>query len=222
MPSRPSATVRDETGGFVYLRLPAPGRCDQARYPARARQSIIILCRLFQTGRTAFIVASTGAFAPEAHQGSIPDGRRSRANLAFSRLIRRPSQCGWELGATRTRTRPSSPTVAHERLISYLLRIADRAVFDSHGLRRWAWAIHGIVTRALGVEHFGQTGSIPPSSHYGMTRPQSSHAPKRRAGRPIRSLKACHRRVRSSDFEKHRGRRVSRPHETSQPRTARK
>ena len=66
-------------------------------------------------------------------------------------------------------------------------------VCDAHpATLGWLGAIHGHRTRALGVEHFGQTGSIPDLyRHYGIDADAIIAAAQAIApGRPIRHLRA--------------------------------
>jgi pyruvate dehydrogenase E1 component len=66
-------------------------------------------------------------------------------------------------------------------------------VIDGHpATLAWLGAVHGHRVRALGVEHFGQTGSIPELyRHYGIdANAIVAAAAALTPGRPIRHLKA--------------------------------
>jgi pyruvate dehydrogenase E1 component len=81
-----------------------------------------------------------------------------------------------------------------ERLLRPLSRDCGLVtVLDGHpATLAWLGAVHGHRTKALGVEHFGQTGTIADLyRHYGIDTNAIVHAANAAAsGRPVRHLKA--------------------------------
>ena len=101
---------------------------------------------------------------------------------------------GWT-AASRARERGLAHARSHiERLLAELPpSCALVTVLDGHpATLAWLGAVIGHRTRSLGVEHFGQTGSIPDLyRHYGIDANAIIAAAQAVApGRPIRYLKA--------------------------------
>jgi pyruvate dehydrogenase E1 component len=101
---------------------------------------------------------------------------------------------GWT-AAQRARERGLANARSHiERLLADVpTHACIVTVCDAHpATLGWLGAIHGHRTRALGVEHFGQTGSIADLyRHYGIDANAIVAAAETIApGRPIRYLKA--------------------------------
>jgi pyruvate dehydrogenase E1 component len=185
--------LRDATGGSVYLRLSTrpveqPGR---AMTPELAQGIIDGAYWLRPPGPNAeLVVAYTGVMAPEAIQavGLMAEDRRDIGLLAVTSADR--LNAGWT-AAQRARERRNPAARARiERLFADLPpRAALVTVCDAHpAALAWLGAVAGHRTRALGVEHFGQTGRIADLfRHYGIDvdgilRAADALAP----GRPLR------------------------------------
>jgi pyruvate dehydrogenase E1 component len=189
--------LRDETGGSVYLRLSTrPIEQPQRAMTDELKQSIVDGAYwLRKPGPNAqVIVAYTGAIAPEAIQavGLMAEDRRDIGLLAVTSADR--LNAGWT-AAQRARERG----LIHAR--SHIERLLDDVptgcgivtVLDGHpATLSWLGAVHGHRVRGLGVEHFGQTGSLPDLyRHYGIdANAIIAAAQGLTAGRPIRYLKA--------------------------------
>jgi pyruvate dehydrogenase E1 component len=138
-------------------------------------------------------VAYTGAIAPEAIEatGFMAEDRRDVGLLAVTSADR--LNAGWT-AAGRARERGLTQARSHiERLLAEVP--ADCAlvtVVDGHPLTLgWLGSVAGHRTRALGVEHFGQTGTIAELyRHYGIDAQSIVAAAEKVApGRPIRRFK---------------------------------
>jgi pyruvate dehydrogenase E1 component len=189
--------LRDETGGSVYLRL-STRPIEQIRRPMTLdlRQAIVDGGYwLRKPGPNCQVaVAYTGAVAPEAIQavGLMAEDRRDVGLLAITSADR--LNAGWT-AAQRARERGLVHARSHvERLLGELpANSALVTVLDGHpATLAWLGAVLGHRTRALGVEHFGQTGSIPDLyRHYGIDANAIVAAAEAIApGRPIRHLRA--------------------------------
>ncbi len=189
--------LRDETGGSVYLRLSTrPVEQPQRAMTDELKQGIVDGAYwLRKPGPNAqVVVAYTGAIAPEAIQatGLMAEDRRDIGLLAVTSADR--LNAGWT-AAQRARERGLSHARSHiERLLDDVpprLRHRQRAGRTSGDVvvaRRGAWPR----VRGLGVEHFGQTGSLPDLyRHYGIdSNAIIAAAQGLTAGRPIRYLRA--------------------------------
>jgi pyruvate dehydrogenase E1 component len=189
--------LRDETGGSVYLRLSTRPIEQVARQmTAELRQQIVDGAYwLRQPGPNAqVVVAYTGAVAPEAIAavGLMAEDRRDVGLLAVTSADR--LNAGWT-AAQRARERGLVHARAHiERLLAEVPPHCGLVtVLDGHpATLAWLGAVAGHRTRGLGVEHFGQTGSIAELyRHYGIDANAIVAAAQAVApGRPIRHLKA--------------------------------
>jgi pyruvate dehydrogenase E1 component len=187
--------LRDETGGSVYLRLstrvleqPRERRSDDLS------QGIIDGAYwLRPPGPNAeVIIAYQGCVAPEAIEavGLIGEDRKDAGLLAITSADR--LNAGWH-AAQRARKRGNSQARSHiERLLGavpcHCLLIT---VIDGHpATLAWLGGVAGHRTVALGVEHFGQTGTIDDLYHHFGIDTQSivEAASNLGAGRPIRHL----------------------------------
>ena len=189
--------LRDETGGSVYLRLSTrPVEQPQRAMTDALKQDIIDGAYwLRKPGPNAqVVIAYTGAIAPEAIEatGLMSEDRRDMGLLAITSADR--LNAGWT-AAQRARERG----LVHAR--SHIERLLDDVppdcglvtVLDGHpATLSWLGGVHGHRTRGLGVEHFGQTGSLPDLyRHYGIdANAIIAAAQGLTAGRPIRYLKA--------------------------------
>jgi pyruvate dehydrogenase E1 component len=189
--------LRDETGGSVYLRLSTrPIEQAQRDMTDALRQSIVDGAYwLRKPGPNAqVVVAYMGAIAPEAIQavGLMAEDRRDVGLLAVTSADR--LNAGWT-AAQRARERGLVHARAHiERLLDEVPADCGLVtVLDGHpATLSWLGAVHGHRVRGLGVEHFGQTGSLPDLyRHYGIdANAIIAAAQALTAGRPIRYLKA--------------------------------
>jgi pyruvate dehydrogenase E1 component len=190
--------LRDETGGSIYLRLSTrPIEQMQRDMTPALRQAIVDGAYwLRQPGPNCqVVVAYSGAVAPEAIQavGLMAEDRRDVGLLAITSADR--LNAGWT-AACRARERGLVHARSHiERLFSGLPRHCGIvSVIDGHpATLAWLGAVAGHRVRPLGVEHFGQTGSIADLyRHYGIDANAIIAAAEAIApGRPIRYIGAA-------------------------------
>ena len=159
--------LRDETGGSVYLRL-TTRPIEQVRWSAREdeafRRGVIDGGYwLRKPGPNAeIVIAYQGCVAPEAIQaaGMIGNDRRDIGVLAVTSADRLNS--GWT-AARRARARGHAAAKSQiERLMEDVPRDCQLiTVTDGHpATLAWIGGVKGHATTPLGVEHFGQTGTI--------------------------------------------------------------
>jgi len=189
--------LRDETGGSVYLRLSTRPveQIKRAMTPELGQAIVDGAYWLREPGPNCqVLVAYTGAIAPEAIQavGLMAEDRRDLGLLAVTSADR--LNAGWT-AAQRARERGQLHARSHiERLLAGVpSHCGIVTVLDGHpATLAWIGAVCGRRVRALGVEHFGQTGSLTDLyRHYGIdanaiVAAAESIAP----GRPIRYLRA--------------------------------
>jgi pyruvate dehydrogenase E1 component len=183
---------RDEKGGSVYLRLSTRPLEQLARTLTPELGKAIIdggyWLRRPEPGCDLAIVY-TGAVAPEAiaAAGLLSEDRRGIGVLSVTSADR--LSAGWH-AAQRAREQGRAEERAHvEALLAALP--ADAAlitVTDAHPeALSWLGGVHGHRVRALGVEHFGQSGSIPELyGHYGLDVNAILTAVAGVTGRPVR------------------------------------
>lgn len=157
--------LRDETGGSVYLRLTTnpieqPGK----RVDDAFRQGAIDGGYwLRKPGPNCdVVIAYQGAVAPEAIKaaGMIGEARRDVGVLAVTSADR--LNAGWT-AAQRARAGGQSEATSHiEALMADLPAHCQLiTVIDGHpATLAWLGGVKGHRTLPLGVEHFGQTGTI--------------------------------------------------------------
>jgi pyruvate dehydrogenase E1 component len=109
------------------------------------------------------VVAYTGAVAPEAIEavGFIGESRRDVGLLAITSADR--LHAGWTAARKLRRDRHGAAHPSHiERLLAPLPRDCGIiTVIDGHpAALGWLGSVRGHRLEALGVEHFGQTGTI--------------------------------------------------------------
>jgi pyruvate dehydrogenase E1 component len=189
--------LRDETGGSVYLRLSTrPIEQVKREMTAELRQAIVDGAYwLRRPGPNCqVVVAYTGTVAPEAIQavGLIAEDRRDVGLLAVTSADR--LNAGWS-AAQRARERGLVHARSHiERLLAEVPgHCGFVTVVDGHpATLAWLGAVGAHRVRPLGVEHFGQTGSIPDLyRHYGIdANAIAAGAQTIVPGRPIRHLRA--------------------------------
>ena len=189
--------LRDETGGSVYLRL-STRTLDQPQRPMTPDLAADIVDGAYwmrKPGPNAqVVVAYTGAVAPEAIEavGLMAEDRRDVGLLAITSADR--LNAGWT-AAQRARERGLVHARSHiERLLGDLpLHCGLVTVIDGHpATLAWLGSVLGHRTRSLGVEHFGQTGTVQDLyRHFGIDAQGIIAAAEMIApGRPIRHLKA--------------------------------
>ena len=193
----PRTWLRDATGGSVYLRLSTRSIEQPKRVitPELAEDMINGGYWLRRPGPNAqLIVAYMGAVAPEAVAavGLMAEDRRDIGLLAVTSADR--LNAGWT-AAQRGREHGLVHANSHiERLLADVpAQCGLVTVIDGHpAALAWLGSVHGHRTRSLGVEHFGQTGTIADLYRHfgidtsGIIRAAEAIAP----GRPIRHLRA--------------------------------
>lgn len=166
--------LRDETGGSIYLRLTTnpieqPGK----RHDDAFRQGAIDGAYwLRKPGPNCdVVIAYQGAVASEAIKaaGIIGESRRDVGVLAVTSADR--LNAGWS-AAQRARSRGNTNALSHiEGLLSELPPYCKIVTaLDGHpATLAWIGGVAGHRTISLGVEHFGQTGTIGDLyKHYGI------------------------------------------------------
>src|SRR5437588_6169119 len=189
--------LRDETGGSVYLRLSTrPIEQIKRTMTPELRQAIIDGAYwMRKPGPNAqVVVAYTGAVAPEAIEavGLIGEDRRDVGLLAVTSADR--LNAGWT-AAQRAREHGLVHARSHiERLLADIpSHCALVTVIDGHpATLAWLGSVHGHRTRSLGVEHFGQTGTVGDLyRHFGIDAQAIITAAQAVApGKPIRHVRA--------------------------------
>jgi pyruvate dehydrogenase E1 component len=153
-------------GGSVYLRLSTRTiEQPQRLMSPELRDSITAGAYwLRKPGPNAeVVVAYTGAVAPEAIEatGFIGESRRDVGLLAITSVDR--LHAGWTAARNLRRARRGVQHLSHiEQLLAPLSRDCGIVtVIDGHpAALGWLGSVRGHRVEALGVEHFGQTGSI--------------------------------------------------------------
>lgn len=187
--------LRDAVGGSVYLRLSTRAIAQPRRdMDHRLAQDVVNGAYwLRRPGPNAqVVVAYAGAMAPEAIEavGLMAEDRRDVGLLAVTSADR--LHAGWS-AAQGARERGRVHARAHiERLLSDIPSCCGLVtILDGHpATLAWLGSVHGHRVRALGVEHFGQSGTIADLyRHYGIdaqaiVRAAEAISP----GRPVRHL----------------------------------
>jgi pyruvate dehydrogenase E1 component len=189
--------IRDETGGSVYLRL-STRTIEQPPREMTAELAQDIVDGAYwmrKPGPNAqVIVAYAGAVAPEAVEavGLMAEDRRDVGLLAVTSADR--LNAGWT-AAQRAREGGLVHARSHiERLFGDVPpHCALVTVLDGHpATLAWLGSVAGHRTRSLGVEHFGETGTVQDLYRRhgldarGIITAAEAIAP----GRPIRHLRA--------------------------------
>ena len=160
-----SPWLRDEQGGAVYLRLTTRALEQPRRDLTDAdRQAVLDGAYWMRPPgpNCEVVIAFTGAVAPEAIQaaGYLADTRRDVGVLAVTSADR--LKAGWT-AALKARDAGQDAGLCHaETLLAPLPRHAGVVtVLDGHpATLSWIGGVYGHRVRPLGVEHFGQTGTI--------------------------------------------------------------
>ncbi|MER9162730.1 transketolase [Mesorhizobium sp. M0715] len=189
--------LRDQTGGSVYLRLSTRPLEQPPRdmNPALARDIVNGAYWLRPPGPNASVViAYQGVVAPEAiaATGLLAEDRRDVGLLAITSADR--LNAGWQ-AAERARQRGAIGALSHiERLLAPLSRDCGIVtVIDGHpATLAWLGGVNGHRVKALGVEQFGQTGTIADLyRHHGLDTNAIVHAAQAvSAGPAVRYRKA--------------------------------
>jgi pyruvate dehydrogenase E1 component len=153
-------------GGSVYLRLSTRTVDQPQRIMTPDLQKGITdgAYWLRKPGPNAeLVIAYTGAVAPEAIEaiGLIGESRRDVGLLAITSADR--LHAGWTAARKLRRDRRGLPHLSHiEKLLASLPRECGIVtVIDGHpAALGWLGSVRGHRVEALGVEQFGQTGSI--------------------------------------------------------------
>jgi pyruvate dehydrogenase E1 component len=189
--------LRDENGGAVYLRLSTR----PLEQPARREGGDFVkgvIDGAYWWRRPGpncdIVIAYQGCVAPEAIEaaGRIGNDRRDIGVLAVTSADR--LNAGWT-AAQRARRRGQPDASCHvEQLLGDLPPHCTLiTVMDGHpATLAWLGAVAGHKTVPLGVEHFGQTGTIGDLyRHFGLDADAIvSVAQNLSAGKPIRGLRA--------------------------------
>lgn len=193
----PATWLRDASGGSVYMRLSTRVIEQPKREMTPELEAGIVNGGywLREPGPNAdLVIAFTGALAPEALEAValLSEDRRDIGLLAVTSADR--LNAGWT-AAQRAREQGRRDARAHvERLFASVPREAALVTLvDGHpSTLAWLGAIAGHRTRSLGVEHFGQSGTLTEIyRHYGLdgqsiARTAAAFVP----GRPVRHLRA--------------------------------
>jgi pyruvate dehydrogenase E1 component len=165
---------KDNQGGSVYLRLSTrPVEQINRQLDGGQRQDIIDGGYWLRRPNpsTSLCIFAMGAVLPEAIEAAAYLGqeRSGIGVLAITSADR--LSAGWH-GAQRAREQGDGTATSHvETLLAALPRdAAIVTICDAHPeTLSWIGAVKGHRVRALGPEHFGQSGSIPELyAHYGM------------------------------------------------------
>ncbi|KIZ35190.1 MULTISPECIES: 1-deoxy-D-xylulose-5-phosphate synthase N-terminal domain-containing protein [Rhodopseudomonas] len=162
-------------GGSVYLRLSTRSIAQPQRVMTPQLQQAITDGGYWLRPpgpNCELVIAYTGALAPEAIEavGLLGDSRRDVGLLAITSADR--LHAGWTAARRLRRERRGAHQPSHiEQLLAPLPRDCGIVtVLDGHpATLGWIGAVCGHRMEALGVEHFGQTGSIGDLyRHYGL------------------------------------------------------
>ncbi len=195
-PDAPASWPPHDDGGSVYLRL-STRTLDQPRRAMTPELAADIVAGgywLRRPGPNAeSVVAYAGALAPEAMAavGLMAEDRRDVGLLAVTSADRLHAE--WS-AAGRARERGHLEASSHvERLLADVPAGCGLVtVLDGHpATLGWLGSVHGHRTRPLGVERFGQTGTIADLyRHNGIDAQAIARAAQAVApGRPIRHLR---------------------------------
>ncbi|WP_294929911.1 transketolase [uncultured Paracoccus sp.] len=167
----PRTLLPDARGGAVYLRL-TTRPIEQATLPPGFAQGAIDGAYWLRPPgpNCEVVIAYQGAIAPEAIAAAarIAQGRRDVAVLAVTSADR--LHAGW-MAAQGARRKGGRASCVAETLLAPLPRHCHLVtVIDGHpATLSWLGGVAGHRSIALGVEHFGQTGTIGDlHRHYGI------------------------------------------------------
>lgn len=170
----PRTWLRDEAGGSVYLRLTTRPLEQPVRRDSEAfRQGVVDGAYWLREPQpnTALVLAYQGCIAPDVltAAGRLAERHRDVAVLAVTSADR--LNAGWT-AAQRARRHGYAAARSHvENLLAPLPQHAHLiTVTDGHpATLGWLGSVHGHALTSLGVEHFGQTGTIADLyAHFGI------------------------------------------------------
>ncbi len=157
--------LRDKSGGSVYLRLSTRSLDQPVRQLDDATKKGIIAGAYWlrpPAPGAQLALAYTGVVAPEAASaiGKLLNRNPGAGLLAITSADR--LNAGWKAAQTARQRGRSNADSYIEELLQPLSRDAGLVtVIDGHPTTlSWLGAVHGHKVQALGVEHFGQTGTI--------------------------------------------------------------
>ncbi len=189
---------KSEGGGSVYLRLSTRPLAQPTRTIDAALASDIVKGGYWLRPPGAnpeVVIVATGAVLPEAIEavGLLAEDRRDVGLLALTSADR--LHAGWTSAQhARDRAIASSPPAHIETLLAGVPRdAAIVTVLDGHpATLAWLGAVRGHRTRALGVEHFGQSGSIADLyAHHRIDAQSIARAAETLSpGRPVRHIRS--------------------------------
>ena len=190
--------LRDQTGGSVYLRLSTRSLEQPQRAMSDALRADIIdgAYWMREPGPNCeLIIAYQGVVAPEAIRacGLLAEDRRDIGLLAVTSSDR--LNAGWH-AAGRARAMGRAAARCHvERLLDGVpLHAGIVTVLDGHpATLAWLGGVNGHRVAALGVEHFGQTGTLGDLYHHFGIDAEAivTAAGGLTAGRPLRHVSAA-------------------------------
>jgi pyruvate dehydrogenase E1 component len=157
--------LRDKHGGSVYLRLSTRPLAQPPRQMTEKLENDIVAGGYWMREpgpNTELVIAYTGAVAAEAIEatGLIAEDRRDVGLLAVISADR--LHAGWS-AASRARAEGLRDAKSHvETLLAGVSRDCSLVtVIDGHpATLAWLGGVLGHRCRSLGVEHFGQTGTL--------------------------------------------------------------
>jgi pyruvate dehydrogenase E1 component len=157
--------LRDKSGGSVYLRLSTRSLDQPVRQLDEATKKGIIAGAYWlrpPAPGAQLALAYTGVVAPEAASaiGKLLNRNPGTGLLAITSADR--LNAGWKAAQTARQHGQAKAASYIEELLQPLSRDAGLVtVIDGHPTTlSWLGAVHGHKVQALGVEHFGQTGTI--------------------------------------------------------------
>jgi len=157
--------LRDKSGGSVYLRLSTRSLDQPVRQLDDATKKGIIAGAYWlrpPAPGAQLALAYTGVVAPEAASaiGKLLNRNPGAGLLAITSADR--LNAGWKAAQTARQHGQTNADSYIEELLQPLSRDAGLVtVIDGHPTTlSWLGAVHGHKVQALGVEHFGQTGTI--------------------------------------------------------------
>jgi len=157
--------LRDKSGGSVYLRLSTRSLDQPVRKLDDATKEGIIAGAYWlrpPAPGAQLALAYTGVVAPEAASaiGQLLNRNPGAGLLAITSADR--LNAGWKAAQTARQHGQTNAGSCIEKLLQPLSRDAGLVtVIDGHPTTlSWLGAVHGHKVQALGVEHFGQTGTI--------------------------------------------------------------
>lgn len=190
-----TAEPSDERGGSVYLRLSSRVVEQPLRTMTEALRHDVVEGGYWMRRpgpNPEVVVVYTGAMAPEAIAavGLLGESRRDVGLLAVTSADR--LHASWTAAQTARENGRATATSHVERLLADLpSNCALVTVVDGHpATLGWLGSVRGHRTRALGVDRFGQSGTLADLHHHygidaeGIMRAVRSMTP----GRPIRHL----------------------------------